>query len=426
MDGLLEMSKIKVGIFLDNKGIFDVNISDLSHGNCGIGGTRFEILYFIQYVMGNPDICDIELTVFATHKQKSYMDYHETIVTDVVDVFNKCNEANLDILILRGVDGINKIGVLKSTKVIYWLHNFITFGAANILASNNKVSCCVFVSKQMYDFYLEHDLCKKSAVIYNAVPIPNQLAFSNYTIRPNDVAYVGNIGSWKGFHKILSIWKKIIKKSPDSNLYVIGNAASNNRKVKMGPMGIATPEYEQQLMDCLTKKNIGDSVHFLGIMGVEKNEVLSKCKVGIIPSKRETFCLAAVDFVQSGTPVVAMKTTGLLETVNNGHTGILVKRFFSMKKAILRLLYNKTILDFDDSYLQKFAPNIVYKEWMALLKRVHNSNVLHSFPLQASKPYGDCFKFIGIQLRVLRKIFKLPNRITRIGVRDLIYKIFRR
>ncbi len=425
MIGLRIMNKIKVGLYLENKGISEVMISDPTKGNCGIGGTRYEFLYLIQQMTNNVKYQDIDLVVFCNKHQNATFEINEILVDDIKDAFKKCNDLGIDIILLRATDGINDLDILKNTKVIYWLHNFINYDSANKLSSNQKVARCVFVSKQMYDFYLEHDICKKGIVIYNAIPLysKNEISYMN---RNKNAAFVGNIGAWKGFHILLRIWGKVVKKVPEAQLLVIGNAASNNRNVKMGPNNIASLEYETMLLNILRKKHIENNVKFLGLMGVEKKDVLSICKVGVIPSKRETFCLAAIDFVQNGVPVIAKRTTGLIETVSHKHTGILIKNSTSMVNKIVSVLQNKVVLDFDTTYLEKYKPSVVYDDWYELFKSVDALDNQEIKLLSPSKPYFDCYKFVGVVLRKLRKVFKISNRLSRIGIRDLMFRLFKR
>lgn len=67
------------------------------------------------------------------------------------------------------------------------------------------------------------------------------------------------------------------------------------------------------------------SVHFHGVMGEEKKELIARTSVGVAnPSGRtETFGISAIDFSSRGVPVVTIASGGFLDTVENEKTGLL-------------------------------------------------------------------------------------------------------
>ena len=59
------------------------------------------------------------------------------------------------------------------------------------------------------------------------------------------------------------------------------------------------------------------SVHFLGVLGEEKNDLLLKCRVGVPnPSgNTETFGFTAIEMQSMGCNITTMKCSGYLDTV---------------------------------------------------------------------------------------------------------------
>lgn len=71
------------------------------------------------------------------------------------------------------------------------------------------------------------------------------------------------------------------------------------------------------------KFGIEDKIEFKGwVSEEEKNDLMSKCKLFVMPSLYESYGLAALEIMSYGRPVVATNVNGLPDTVKNG--GILV------------------------------------------------------------------------------------------------------
>lgn len=78
------------------------------------------------------------------------------------------------------------------------------------------------------------------------------------------------------------------------------------------------------------KKFAGRSVEFLGeVTDKEKWELLADAKALIFPSQDEDFGILPVEAMAVGTPVIALRSGGVLETVIDGKTGI----FFDKPKV---------------------------------------------------------------------------------------------
>ena len=120
------------------------------------------------------------------------------------------------------------------------------------------------------------------------------------------------------------------------------------------------------------QKIAGDTVQFVGRVTDERlKELYANCKALIFPSD-EDFGLVPIEVQSSGRPVIAYRSGGALETVEEGKTGVFFDRQdeVSLEGAILRFEnmkfstdiirqnalrfdvkeFNKKILD----YLQKF------------------------------------------------------------------------
>lgn len=70
---------------------------------------------------------------------------------------------------------------------------------------------------------------------------------------------------------------------------------------------------------------VGDDVRFAGALSRERlADLFAAASVTILPSHSETFGLVALESAASGTPVVGSRNTGLVESVAEGESGLLI------------------------------------------------------------------------------------------------------
>lgn len=132
---------------------------------------------------------------------------------------------------------------------------------------------------------------------------------------------MGCIRPDKGFHVLAKAWPTILTEIPDAQLYVIGNGQLYGKDVSLGKYGVATQEYENEFMPYLIDKGgqILPSVHFLGLLGDEKYDVMGRCKVGVPnpTNSSETFCISGVEMELLGCSVTTLKLPVYEETQMN-------------------------------------------------------------------------------------------------------------
>ena len=173
-------------------------------------------------------------------------------------------------------------------------------------------------------------------------------------------------------------WKSILTEVPDAELNVIGSGKLYGRNSKLGRYGIADEEYERQFMPGLTEPDgsIMPSVHFLGVLGAEKAEVIQKTCVGVVnPTGRtETFGISALDFESLGVPVVTIGKGGFLDTVIDKNTGLLYWKTNKLAENVVKLLKDR---EKNNQYgtagiqLSKyFEPQKIIEQWHELFEMV--------------------------------------------------------
>jgi glycosyltransferase involved in cell wall biosynthesis len=218
--------------------------------------------------------------------------------------------------------------------------------------------------------WIDNPVARKATVIKNGQYLPESHGIK-YS-EPKYVTYLGSIVPQKGFHLLAKIWPEVHKQNPDLRLKVIGSGSLYDPNAQMGKFGIADEQYESLFMNYLGESI--SSVDFLGkINAEEKNQVVSKSFIGIAnPSGNTENCPAsALDFEAYGVPVVSVYKLGLIDTVDNMRTGVLVKNYKRIPKALNKLVINTHFRnELSENCLNYLSTNfdftIIVNEWMDL------------------------------------------------------------
>lgn len=124
------------------------------------------------------------------------------------------------------------------------------------------------------------------------------------------IAFLGTLARDKGIEDALKAFS-IISKEGKFNFWVLGSGAS---------------EYVSYLKTLLSRLSIQRQVKFFGFVSEEeKFERLARSHILINPSVREGWGLVNIEANRMGTPVVAYKSAGLVDSVRDGESGVLCK-----------------------------------------------------------------------------------------------------
>lgn len=425
---------MKIAVYIDNQDIANVNLSDLSCGNPGIGGTEYSILLFAQcYKEMYPE----DMVYLYASKSGILPKTDRLVVCTMIEMLDDIVAENMDILLVsarnRGIEltdeFLNEV-TRRRIKTITWGHNFYYNDFCNKVAECDAIRANVFVGRQQYDRYIDHKIADKSTFIYNIYP---GIKDRRINCESNVVTYIGSIVPAKGFHILAVAWKDILKEVPDASLYIIGSGILYSRNSKLGKYKIAEEKYENQFMKYLVDDN-GDilpSVHFLGVLGSEKVEIIKKTKVGIVnPTGRtETFGISALDFESVGVPVVTIKKGGFLDTVIHKKTGLLYRNPKRITRKVIKLLKNKELNicygNYAKEYALKFQPQKIICLWHDLFVSINRDE-----PIRYQAPQNFFFhnwKWVRIINRGIKKILHMEYMFSVIGfesgVRSILFKI---
>lgn len=403
---------MNLGFFYENTGLPNMDCSRPDLGNPGVGGTQYCFLQLIYYLhQYRPEYT---LTIYCIRDSQFPSGVNVNYVKDIKQAIANATINKDDYLIVKASDDTTLLEAIKQSKqkIITWGHNYYFAPLADYIAHSNNIVANIFVSKQQYDRYIDHDIIKKSTYIFNMI----NDCFGN-VVRINDsntVVYMGALIPSKGFHQLAKIWKSILKECPKAKLKVLGSGNLYSRNAKLGSYGIADSNYEHQFMKYLTKKGeILPSVKFLGIVGQEKYEIFRTATVGVVnPSaKTETFGMGIAEMATCKLPVVTLRKNGHPDLIIHKTTGLAETSLRKIKNSIITLLKNREYNDWlgnnAKNNVSSISPDKIVPKWISLFENLNNKNIDYFAIQKASRPYSNNVKWLRIINRYFRYTLKL-------------------
>jgi glycosyltransferase involved in cell wall biosynthesis len=408
-------NSVKVGLYLKNRGIADVDLSRPEEGNPGVGGTQFNFVtlpyYFLQHF---PD--GAEFVWYANDTRHLPQSIPACQVEDCVEALATANQSGCDIFIWRPTHdeiGIRLIQMLDRFDVhtVAWAHNTPNVRALNGLASSSQLARFVCVGQEQLDRLRDHPIFNKSACIVNAFDPRPYIPQTPIEKDGTQVVYLGSLIPAKGFHHLARVWSSIRDQVPEATLVVVGSGKLYDRRSSLGKWGVAEEEYERELIRPDLSDPNGDvdqSVEFKGTLGVEKIRILQHADVGVVnPSGNSENCPgSALEFQAAGTPVVSGAYRGLLDTVVHKKTGLLGRGDQDLVDNVVYLLRNQEgATTYGENGIEfvkrKFPPRRVSRQWLELFSDIRSGTPVTPEPI-TQYPLND--------YKVLREIMRLIKK----------------
>lgn len=380
---------MKVAFYLENRYTTHIDLRQVRRGNPGVGGSEYMIALISQLLSVRDN--GIEVTLYAQAEGMLPEGVNVVLVDDLRACIAHCCQQKIAYLFFKHVAGFIDDGSLDTstfTKLCPWCHNFASPKQLEYYDANPMVARILCVGREQRDLYRDMRAYEKSEYLYNCISEVEiaacDVSAHPFDKRPNRVVYIGAIGKQKGFHWLAEAWPKVLQQVPDAELYVIGSGKLYGANAQLGKWGIAEEAYENLFMPYLTqekegKQEILPSVHFMGIMGKEKNEILLDAKVGVPnPSGfSETFGISAVEMQSMGCCIATIRCAGYLDTVVNGK---LYNRRSELADTIVSLLQGDGG-DYKDTmrYItQHFSQQAVVEDWERfILEALPSGSWLH-------------------------------------------------
>ncbi len=365
---------MKVAFYLPNKNISTIDFSTVDKGNPGVGGSEFSVILIASNLCNR---CNIEVMLYCDKLSQFPRNLRYKVCNNLVGAIKLSVEQAVDFLIVDS-KWLTKDILCRFTQVkfIAWANTFIPIEFQNFFAKMGNVVKVINVGKEELEQTKGHYIYNKSTYIYNAVPTEILKSFPSITPnkgRKHNVCYIGSLHPAKGFQYLAKSWPKVLAEIPDAQLFVIGSGKLYGRNARLGKFNIADEKFEEEFMPYISKNGkIIDSVHFLGILGQEKYNVMEKCKVGVPnPSGvSETFGYTAVEMQFMDCQVTTIKCPGYLDTVcckENLYATIDDLPSYIIKLLKNDLYDNKPVLD----YIQEFSINRVVEKWESFLRQTY-------------------------------------------------------
>ncbi len=373
------MDRTNVAFYLPNKGFKDIDCRNINQGNPGIGGSEYALLTVAKKLSESAETLRVEVVADEVNSLlPSGIKYHEA--NSLFAVVDYAEKTGIDIIVFRfgaftGFDSFVRT-YSGPVRFVVWCANFVPAWNLKLYANSRAVARLVTVGMEQMDLYRDHAAFNKSDYIYNAIP---QTQFDDirkthltpFRERASEVTYVGSIIPGKSFHVLAKAWPEIIKAVPDATLNVIGSGQLYDRNQRLGKFGIAEEGYENSFIDYITENGkILPSVKFWGVLGKEKEKVLSVTKVGVPnpTGNTETFGFTAVELQMSGAVIATQKCPGYLDTVVTPPS-VLYETPGRLAESVVRLLNDKTTVTEGvlEHIERKFSLDHIYKDWERLL-----------------------------------------------------------
>ena len=122
------------------------------------------------------------------------------------------------------------------------------------------------------------------------------------------LGFVGRINEAKGQYLLIEALKRLKVKNLDIKVYFVGHAMNK--------------EYLNSLKQKVKSYNLEKEVNFLGFVN-EPSKFMQICDVIVAASKNETFGLVLIEAMKNQTAVIASKSGGFLEIIDDGLNGLL-------------------------------------------------------------------------------------------------------
>ena len=263
---------------------------------------------------------------------------------------------------------------LMKKKVSMIIRNFPPkpyFKSATMLITRfiiEKFNCKIIaVSKSLKKSLVKDGGLKKEdiSIIHNGISIENKKKFKiekELIVKKISVGIFGRIEHRKGHHLLISSWKKIQEKIPESYLYIVGNG---------------NKEYLKKLKNLIKKEKLNrEKIIWINYLNNITN-ILKKISLVVVPSiKFESFGRIAVEAMALKKPIITSNFGGLKEVNINNKTGYVINvnntRLLSDK--IIKLLKNKNKRNSlgnmgYKTFKNNFTSNIMSKNYYNFVKK---------------------------------------------------------
>ncbi|MCM8824422.1 MAG: glycosyltransferase family 4 protein [Candidatus Omnitrophica bacterium] len=232
-----------------------------------------------------------------------------------VDSFNFLLESFL----LRDKFGIDIPFILPLRSVFPWVRSYVF-----IIPLIREYDIIYSPSQYAKESFLRISYKFNVYVIPNSLDIKmihNNIAGCDKDKNRKIITFMGRLVKDKGIEIILENMPKIIDKVKNAHLNIIGPLSS------VGIKDYPKHPYVKSLEDKIKKLKLLSRVHFKGVqLGVNKYKMLAASDIFVTPTIAfgETFCIANLEALACGVPVITTNWGGVREIIKEGINGFLI------------------------------------------------------------------------------------------------------
>ncbi len=170
--------------------------------------------------------------------------------------------------------------------------------------------------------------CPKEKISVLSFPIETtSLSFSEDRIEPPTIVWAGRLNdSRKNTPFLIQAFRTVLNKIPTAKLKLVG------------------PQTNSSLQQLCQQLGVLNSVEFLGELPYERVlEVFQRATVFAIPSLQEGLCIAGIEAMAAGLPVISTRCQGPESYVIQEKTGYLVNSELEMAQRLIEVLSNRSM-----------------------------------------------------------------------------------
>lgn len=196
-----------------------------------------------------------------------------------------------------------------------------------IVETINNSDGIIFVSN-----YLASKAKEMDAINENAQIIPNGIDANifniidksryrrelNYSLEKKYIIYAGHLEMVKGSDYLIHIYKKVLEKNNNVEMFIIGDGNMRN-----------------EICDNINKENLKDKVHYIKHLPQDQLSIyIGMSDLFILPSRNEGWPCVVNEALACGVPVVGSNVPGIEEAIGGSMYGDIVNRNVQSKTFI--------------------------------------------------------------------------------------------
>jgi glycogen synthase len=206
-------------------------------------------------------------------------------------------------------------------------------------------------------------------------------ARSKLSVIPHGVKSVSN-RSKAAPHRLLFVGRLIKNKGIEPLIRSISLLTARNKQVRLTVIGKGSPRYQRRLRAVARKHGVSSKIRWLGYLPHGTVQRLySSYGAVVVPSRKETFCMVALEAMANGIPLVSTRSGGLKEFVN-GRNAQIIRTVSShgISRAIAAMWQDPVRTRQRTAMAKRVAKRYSWRQralqYKTLLKRCKNSTVV--------------------------------------------------